>query len=260
MEQVSSKRSYFSSVRVAVIAMFSALAAVLYIFKFALPFAFPSFLEFKFSDIPVLIGSFALGPLSSVIIAVSGILIKLVIKGSSTMFVGDLSDLITSCTFAVTAGLIYKKRRTIKGALVGMAIGTAAEVAVAVLINWLILVPFYVQFLFHGKWEPIVSAMNTLFPNCTRETFYNYYLWVSVLPFNLLRCLVAVLVTLPIYKRISVLINRFNAKLAPKNDENGEKSKKSKKINVVAICVGISVILILLVFALLRVFVFPPAK
>ena len=80
MEQVSAKRSYFSSARIAVIAMFSALAAILYIFNFALPFAFPSFLEFKFSDIPVLIGSFALGPVSSVIIVVSEILIKLVVK------------------------------------------------------------------------------------------------------------------------------------------------------------------------------------
>ena len=195
MEQVSAKRSYFSSARIAVIAMFSALAAILYIFNFALPFAFPSFLEFKFSDIPVLIGSFALGPVSSVIIVVSEILIKLVVKGSSTMFVGEISDLLTSCAFAVTAGIIYKKHRTFKGALVGMAVGTAVEVVVALLINWLFLVPFYVQFLFNGNWAPLLGAMNKLFPNCTRENFYNYYLWVSVLPFNLLRCLVAVLYT-----------------------------------------------------------------
>lgn len=253
MEQVSAKRSYFSSARIAVIAMFSALAAILYIFNFALPFAFPSFLEFKFSDIPVLIGSFALGPVSSVIIVVSEILIKLVVKGSSTMFVGEISDLLTSCAFAVTAGIIYKKHRTFKGALVGMAVGTAVEVVVAVLINWLFLVPFYVQFLFNGNWAPLLNAMNKLFPNCTRENFYNYYLWVSVLPFNLLRCLVAVLVTLPVYKRISMLINRFNAKLEPKSEEG---AVKSKKINIAAISISAVVIVLLLTFAILRVLVF----
>ena len=253
MEQVSAKRSYFSSARIAVIAMFSALAAILYIFNFALPFAFPSFLEFKFSDIPVLIGSFALGPVSSVIIVVSEILIKLVVKGSSTMFVGEISDLLTSCAFAVTAGIIYKKHRTFKGALVGMAVGTAVEVVVAVLINWLFLVPFYVQFLFNGNWAPLINAMNKLFPNCTRENFYNYYLWVSVLPFNLLRCLVAVLVTLPVYKRISMLINRFNARLEPKSEEG---AVKSKKINIAAICISAVVIVLLLTFAILRVLVF----
>lgn len=253
MEQVSAKRSYFSSARIAVIAMFSALAAILYIFNFALPFAFPSFLEFKFSDIPVLIGSFALGPVSSVIIVVSEILIKLVVKGSTTMFVGEISDLLTSCAFAVTAGIIYKKHRTFKGALVGMAVGTAVEVVVAVLINWLFLVPFYVQFLFKGNWAPLINAMNKLFPNCTRENFYNYYLWVSVLPFNLLRCLVAVLVTLPVYKRISMLINRFNAKLEPKSEEG---AVKSKKINIAAISISAVVIVLLLTFAILRELVF----
>ena len=253
MEQVSAKRSYFSSARIAVIAMFSALAAILYIFNFALPFAFPSFLEFKFSDIPVLIGSFALGPVSSVIIVVSEILIKLVVKGSSTMFVGEISDLLTSCAFAVTAGIIYKKHRTFKGALVGMAVGTAVEVVVAVLINWLFLVPFYVQFLFNGNWAPLLDAMNKLFPNCTRENFYNYYLWVSVLPFNLLRCIVAVLVTLPVYKRISMLINRFNARLEPKSEEG---AVKSKKINIAAISISAVVIVLLLTFAMLRVLVF----
>ena len=253
MEQVSAKRSYFSSARIAVVAMFSTLAAILYIFNFALPFAFPSFLEFKFSDIPVLIGSFALGPVSSVIIVVSEILIKLVVKGSSTMFVGEISDLLTSCAFAVTAGIIYKKHRTFKGALVGMAVGTAVEVVVAVLINWLFLVPFYVQFLFNGNWAPLLDAMNKLFPNCTRENFYNYYLWVSVLPFNLLRCIVAVLVTLPVYKRISMLINRFNARLEPKSEEG---AVKSKKINIAAISISAVVIVLLLTFAILRVLVF----
>lgn len=253
MEQVSSKRSYFSSTRVALIAMFAALAAILYIFNFSMPFAFPSFLEFKLSDIPILIGSFTLGPVSGVAIVVSEILIKLVVKGTSTVFVGELSDLLTSCAFAVTASVIYSKKRTFKGALIGMAVGTAAEVVIAILFNWLLLVPFYVQFFFKGSWEPLIGMMKPLFPDCTKETFYNFYLWVSVLPFNLLRCIVAVLVTLPVYKRISILINRFNEKMAPKNDENGV---KTKKINIISISVGIAIILILILFALLQFFVF----
>ena len=106
--------------------MFASVAGVLYILDFALPFAFPSFLEFKLSDIPILIGSFTLGSVSGGVIAVVEILIKLVFKGTTTMFVGELSDLVTSCVFAVTAGIIYKKHRTFKGALVAMAIGTAA--------------------------------------------------------------------------------------------------------------------------------------
>ena len=249
MEQSSSSR-FFSSTRIALIAMFATLAGILYILKFPLPFAFPGFLEFKFADIPILIGTFTLGPVSGAIIVFVGLLIKLVFKGTTTMFVGDLSDFLTSCTFAVVAGIIYSKKRTFKGALLAMASGTVAEVVVALLANRFILIPFFADY--YG-WKAIIGMMQTLFPNCTEETFYNYYLWVSVLPFNLLRCIVTILVTLPVYKRISILINRFNEKMTPKNDEDGA---KTKKINIVSIIVGISLVLILVLFTLLRYFVF----
>ena len=252
MEEQSTRQG-LSSTHIAFIAMFSTLASVLYILNFSLPFAFPSFLEFKLSDIPILIGSFTLGPLSGGIIVVVEILIKLVIKGTSTMFVGELSDLVTSCMFAVTAGIIYKKHRTFKGALVAMAIGTAAEVTVALLFNRFILVPFYVQVFFGGSWTPLIGLMKPLFPSCTQATFYTFYLWCSVLPFNLLRCLVAIGVTLLVYKRISRLINSVNHKIYGKENRD---EVKEKKINV-GLIIGAAVILALLItFALLRYFVF----
>lgn len=243
----------FSSTHIAFIAMFATLAAVLYIFDFSMPFAFPSFLSFKFSDIPILIGSFTLGPMYGAIITVVEILIKLVIKGTTTMFVGELSDLITSCVFAVTAGLVYKKHRTFKGALAAMGFGTLAEVTAALLVNWLVLVPFYVQFFFHGHWEPLINMMRVLFPNCTRETFYAFYLWASVLPFNLLRCIVANLVTLLVYKRISRLINSVNHKIYGKPNRDGA---KEKRVNIALIAVGAVVVALLITFALLKYFVF----
>ena len=247
------KTKAFSSTHIAFIAMFSTLAAALYILDFSLPFAFPSFLSFKLSDIPILIGSFTLGPLYGAIITVVEILIKLVIKGTTTMFVGELSDLVTSCVFAVTAGLIYKKHRTFKGAMAAMGIATLAEVTVALFVNWLILVPFYVEFFFGGSWTPLINMMKALFPSCTRETFFNFYLWVSVLPFNLLRCLVASLVTVLVYKRISRLINSVNHKIYGKPDRN---EVKEKKINIGLIIGAIVVVALLVTFALLRKFVF----
>lgn len=252
MEQTTSGQKFFSSTRIAVIAMFATIAGILYIFNFAMPFAFPSFLDFKFSDIPVLIGSFALGPVSAAIIVVVQILIKLVIEGTTTNFVGELSDLMTCCAFSVTAGFIYSKKRTFKGALLAMAVGTVCEVTVAILMNWLVLVPFYVSFFFGGSWDPLIGMMTPLFPSCTKETFYNFYLWVSVLPFNLLRCLVASVVTILVYKRISLLINRFNAKLQPKQGQE----EKTKKINYIALFSAFGVIALLVLFALLRFFVF----
>ena len=248
MSQASKK--YFSSTRIAFIAVFATLAGILYIFKFPMPFAFPSFLEFKFADIPILIGSFALGPVSGGIIVFAGLLIKLVFKGTTTMFVGDLSDFLTSCALAVVAGIIYSKKRTFKGALVSMAAGTAAEVIVALLANRFILIPFFAEQYGFGA---VVGMMKSLFPDITAQNFYNYYLWVSVLPFNLLRCIVAVLVTLPVYKRTSNLINKVNEKLTPKNEEGEE---RAKKLNIGALVAGIAAVALLALFALLRYFVF----
>lgn len=254
MEQVvSGKQSYFSSTRIAVIAMFSAIAGVLYCVNIAITAAFPSWLELNFSDIPVLIGTFTLGPVSGVAIVVVKILLKLVIKGTSTMFVGELADLLIGCALVLPAGFIYKKNRTFKGAIAAMAIGSVCSVAVSILFNWLIFVPYYVFIVFGGSWDVLVRGMNVLFPACTKETFYNYYLWISVLPFNLMRCLIAVLVTLPIYKRISNLINKLNAKLTPKEDEDGS---KTKKINLRAIIIGAAVVALLVVIALVRFFFF----
>ena len=254
MENSSSVRSrYFSSTRIAFIAMFSTFAGVLYILNFALPFAFPSFLEFKLSDTPILIGAFTLGPGAGAIITVVHILIKLVVKGTSTMFVGELSDLVTCCAFAVTAGLIYSKNRTFKGALVAMAAGTLAQVTVAILFNRFVLVPFYVRVFFNGNWDPLIGMMTPLFANCTKETFYNFYIWASVVPFNLLRCLVAVAVTMLVYKRISRLINGVNHKLYGKQEQNGQ---AVANINIAVIVVAVSLVVLLVLFALLRYFVF----
>lgn len=249
MSQLSSKK-YFSSTRIAFIAVFATLAGILYLFKFPLSFAFPSFLEFKFADIPVLIGSFALGPVSGAIIVVVGLLIKLVFKGTTTMFVGDLSDLLTSCTLAVVAGLIYSKKRTFKGALIAMSAGTVAEVAVALLANRFILIPFFAE---QYGFSAVVGMMKSLFPDITEQNFYNYYLWVSVLPFNLLRCIVAIGVTLPVYKHTSNLINKVSDKMTPKSEED---AKKMKKVNIGVLVGGIVIVVLLVLFTLLRYFVF----
>ena len=252
-------RNYFNSVRIAVIAMFSALAGVLYVFGFPIAAAFPSWLELNFSDIPALIGTFALGPVSGVIIVVVKILIKLIIKGTSTVFVGELADLLIGVAFVVPAGLIYNKKRSFKGALIAMAVGTAGSTAMSMFANWLVLVPFYRQLFFHGSWAPLVGTMQALFgEKCTEKTFYAFYIFGSVLPFNLMRCLIAVIVTLPVYKHISRLINRVNQKLTPAppatEEESEAQAKRRKRNTVITICVVTAVALLLIGGVLLRYF------
>lgn len=253
MEQASTagRSRYFSSTRIAVIAVLSALAAILYILKFPIAAIFPSWLELNFSDIPALIGTFTLGPLSGAIIVLVKILLELIFTGTSTMFVGDFADIIMGCAFVVPAGLIYKKHRTFKGALVGIAVGSVCSTGAAMLANWLILVPFYLQFFFKGSWAPLLGTMSAIFGDVTQENFYTFYIWASVLPFNVMRCLIAALIVLPIYKHISRAINRMNDKLAPKGevDKQVERSR-----TVVTIVVLVCILLLLVAGALLRFF------
>ena len=244
-------KNYFSATRIAMIALFSALAGVLYILNFSIPFAFPGFLEFRFSDVPVLIGTFALGPVAGCIIVVFMVLIKLVIVSTSTYFVGDLADILVGFALVIPVGLIYNKNRTFKGALLGLGAGSLISTALAVLLNRILLVPAYVHLMFGGSWERILGMMTPLFPNCTQENFYSLYLWASVLPFNLLRCLVASLLTLLVYKRISRAINRLNERLVPKYELTEADVKKRRLVTVLSF---LAVALVLVGLALLHYF------
>lgn len=247
---MKTSKGYFSATRIAVIALFSSISGILYIFGFPIAAAFPSWLELNFSDIPALIGTFTLGPLSGAIIVFIKILIKFLFKSSSTLFVGELADLLIGCAFVVPAGIIYKRKRTLQGALIGMAVGSLCSVACSILANWLILIPFYLELFFLGSWDPLVGTMQLLFSSCTKENFYTFYLWCSVLPFNVMRCLIAILVTLPVYKHISRAINKFGAKLQPENaNEN-----TVKKVNIGALIAFIFAIALIITFALLRYF------
>lgn len=248
---MEAKKTYFNATRIACIAIFAALTGILHAFaKFELPFAFPTNLEFDFADIPLLIGTFALGPISGCIIAVIAILLKLVCVGTSTAFVGDLAKLLMWLAFVIPAGIIYQRFRTKKGAILALGVGSAASVIVAILSNWLMLIPFFVYLRFNGSWEPLLNMMRLLFPNITQANFYNYYLWVSVLPFNALRCLVASLVCFLVYKHISVVMERMNNKLSPKQGK--EKSVRTRDIIILVVC--IVVVLLLILFTLLRYF------
>ena len=90
------------------IAMLGAIAGILMNLEFPLPFLAPTFYQLDFSEIPVLVGSFAMGPIAGVLIELVKILVHLVTKGSMTAGVGDVANFIFGCTFVVPAGLIYR--------------------------------------------------------------------------------------------------------------------------------------------------------
>lgn len=196
-----------TALKVSKIAIFSALTFVLYLLNFPLAGIFPAFLELNFSDVPLLIGGFALGPVSGSIIVVMRMLFKLPL--TTTAGVGELSDLIIGLSLVLPSSIIYKKNRTVKGALIGMLSGGALSVAASLIINRFLIIPFYVKLFFSGNWEPLLSMCRVVLKNINRENFYTLYLWGAVLPFNLLRWAVSGALSFVLYKRVSRLIAKW---------------------------------------------------
>ena len=110
------------------VGVLSAMATVLMLFEFPLPIA-PSFYELDFSEVAVLTGSFALGPLAGVLIEFIKILINLLINGTDTFFVGELANFLMGCAFVLPASLVYFRKKTLGRAIVGKSIGDVFTVS-----------------------------------------------------------------------------------------------------------------------------------
>lgn len=193
------KVAFFTAGNMAVMAILTAISYVLYMFvKFPIPFLFPSFLDMQISDLPALLGGFALGPTAGSIIIIVKCCLKMPFTG--TACVGELADIIIGIANVLPASLVYKYMKNRKGAIIGLVVGTFTAVVVSLFTNWLILIPFYAN---NFGMAAVVGMMQALYPDITEATVYNYYLPLAVLPFNLLRCLVCAIVTYFTYKPLS---------------------------------------------------------
>lgn len=201
-------KKIFATKNLVLMAIFSALAAVLMLLEFPLPFIAPSFYEIDLSEIPVLIGSFIMGPVAGVIIEAVKILLTLFIRGTDTAYVGELANFIIGCCFIVPAGVIYKKNKTKKSALIGIATGTMLMAVAGVVINYAILIPFYVK-AFGMPLDLILdmgAKINPLISN--KWTF----VLICVAPFNIVKGIIDSLITALVYKRISTFIKGIGNK------------------------------------------------
>ncbi|MEG1922920.1 MAG: ECF transporter S component [Clostridia bacterium] len=204
MKDLTKKRTIIAAKTICKVAILSAIAFVLHLLRFPMPFMFPGFLDFQISDMPGVLAGFAMGPIAGSAVILVKTLLKFVVQGSSFGGIGELADVLIGCAFVVTASLIYKKIKNKKGALIGLIIGTAASCIVALILNRFALIPFMANA--YG-WQGIISSVSALFPAATEANFYNYYLPLTVLPFNLLRCAVSALIAFLIYKKLSSVLH-----------------------------------------------------
>ena len=201
------KQNHLLSVRnVTVMAMFGALAAVLMIFEVPLPFIAPSFYGMDISEVPVLVGTFALGPVAGVVME----LVKLILKPTSTGFVGEFANFCVGCSLALPAGFIYRLNKTKKGAVIGMAAGTVIMTIVAVILNAVVMLPFYSHFM---PLDTIIAAGAAIKPAISNVWTF---VILAVGPFNILKGVIVSLLTALVYKRVSVIIHSDSERRAVK--------------------------------------------
>ncbi|MBQ9443614.1 MAG: ECF transporter S component [Lachnospiraceae bacterium] len=173
-------------------AMLSAVAYVLMFLEFPIPFLIPPFIKMDFSELPALLASFAYGPLWGVAVCLIKNLIHLMNTQSGG--VGELSNFILGAVFVATAGIVYIKFHTKKGALVGSLIGAAVMGVISVFTNYYVVYPIYTNFM---PMEAIIGAYQLILPS-VKDLWQ--CLLIFNLPFTIVKGLISVLITMLIYK------------------------------------------------------------
>ena len=203
MSAQQKKKTY----RLAVAAMLSAIAAVLQFVEFAIP-VMPSFVKLDISDLPALLGTFALGPWWGVAIQLVKNLLHLPFGHSAG--VGELCNFLLGGVFVFVAGLIYHKVKTRRNALTGAILGAIVMAAVSVPLNYFFVYPAYVV-LYHMPLEAIVGMYEAILGTVAHVPTDNALLNCLVvfnLPFTLCKGLIDVALCFLIYKPLSPLLHK----------------------------------------------------
>lgn len=191
-----------STRKIVVIAMFSAISGILYCFDFSIPVIAPEFYKLDFSELPALIAGFAFGPVAGVLVEFLKVLIKLLIKSTTTAFVGDLANFLIGCMLVLPASAIYAFKKTKTRAIIGCAVGTACMTVFGTWFNAVYLLPTFAV-LFHLPLDQILLMGQAINPRVTSLTSF---VVLMVAPINLIKGTGVSILTLLIYKRLSPVL------------------------------------------------------
>ena len=185
--------------RICIIAICSAIATVLHILDFPLLFLAPEFYKLDFSELPVMLCGFFLGPSAAVACEAVKILLKLLLKGTSTAFVGDFANFCVGCSLVLPAVIIYHTKKTRVSAIWGLIAGTAFLTVFGSAFNAVYLLPRFSE-LYGIPLDAIIGMGSTI--NGRIHSLSTFVL-LAVAPLNLIKGLSVSLLTLLLYKRVA---------------------------------------------------------
>lgn len=193
------KRKVSPARRVSIIGISAAIAAVLHVLDFPLVILAPEFYKLDFSELPVLLCGFYLGPSATVVCEGAKILLKLLLKGTSTAFVGDLANFVVGCSLVLPATVFYHAHKSKHSAIIGLAIGTLVMTVFGSAFNAVYLLPKFAQL--YGIPLDTIIAMGTAIRGGVSNV--STFVLLCVAPLNLLKGTVVSVLTMLLYKRVA---------------------------------------------------------
>ena len=196
------KTKLFSLHNMTKIAILTAISAVIMLFEFPLPFA-PSFYELDLSEAVILMGGFAMGPMAAVMMELLKNLLNLLMNGTITAGVGEFANFVMGCALVVPAAVIYKYKKTMKGAILSLCVGVLSLVVIGCLVNYFIMIPAYVAlagFPLNAILD-MAKAANPLADSLEAMIVF------AVAPFNLVKGIICSIINLLLYKRLSKILH-----------------------------------------------------
>ncbi len=187
--------------KLVVTAMLGAVAFVLQLLEFPIPFLIPSFVQMDFSELPALLATFSIGPVSGVSVCLIKNVVKVIFK-TTTGGVGELCNFLIGAGLVVPAGLIYRKMKSRKGALIGALAGALCMGVLSIPINYFISYPIYTAFMpldvIIGMYQELIPSVNGLL-SC---------LVIFNMPFTMLKGLLVTALCVLVYNPLSPLLHK----------------------------------------------------
>ena len=221
---ITKKNGTFGSKTIATVGMLCAIAFVAKLISTLFPVV-SGFLSFDLKDVIIVIAGFMMGPLAAIIITIIVSVIEM-ITISSTGFIGLIMNVLQSCAFACTASVIYRRDRSLKGAIIGLISGVLLMTALMLLWNWLI-TPLYM----HVPRDKVVAMLVPVF-----------------LPFNLVKGGINATLAMLLYKPVVTTLRR--AKLVPASSSG---SRSTTKVGIIAVSAVLLITFVLLALVLAKV-------
>ena len=205
--------------KLCIAAMLSAIAFVLMFLEFQIPALIPPFVKMDFSDLPALLGAFALGPVYGIVIEFVKNLLHILIKGTSSAGVGELFNFICGAVFAFVAGIIYlyRKPKSDSGltkeeirrkgrfaAILSSLLGALAMAVVSVPLNYFIVYPAYVV-CYGMPLDSIIGMYHEILPSA--GGLFSC-LVIFNLPFTFVKGILDALICFFIYKPLSPILHK----------------------------------------------------